>query len=237
MTALRIAIVDDELDFLMKLRDMINKYCPDSDKLNIYEFGSGEKLLYNFKRNMYDVIILDVEMEGLNGLETATKIRSYDNLVIIVFLTSHQEFALQGYEVKAFRYMLKSQPEPMYQRQLQSVFNEYHQTHLTFPIQLKNNIRNILINDIIYFEVFKRTIVIHTAIGEFEFYGKLKEIESDERLINFVKPHKSYYVNLSYIDNISKNALIMKSNDIIPLSRNLKQIVTERFLSFLTEGC
>ena len=107
VTALRIAIVDDELDFLMKLRDMINKYCPDSDKLNIYEFWSGEKLLYNFKRNMYDVIILDVEMEGLNGLETATKIRSYDNLVIIVFLTSHQEFALQGYEVKAFRYMLK----------------------------------------------------------------------------------------------------------------------------------
>lgn len=151
---------------------------------------------------MYDVIILDIEMKKLNGLETAEKVRSADSSVIIVFLTSHQEFALQSYEVNAFRYMLKSQPEPMYRRQLISIFNEYHQTHLAFPVQTQNAMYNISISDIVFFEVYKRMIVLHTVAEKYEFYGKLSEIEKDERLINFVKPHKSCYVNLAFIDTI-----------------------------------
>lgn len=234
---MRIAIVDDEQDFLSNLKNMINESYPEPDKLNISEFGSGEEFLGDFKKNMYDVIILDIEMKKLNGLETAEKIRLVDNCIIIVFLTSHQEFALQGYEVNAFRYMLKDQPEPMYLRQLSSIFNEYHQTHLTFPVQAQNITYNILISDIIYFEVFKRIIVLHTTSKKYEFYGKLNEIEKDERLINFIKPHKSYYVNLAYIDNIEHGVVVMKNQDKIPLSRNLKQYVTDKFLSFLTEGC
>lgn len=234
---MRIAIVDNEQDFLSNLKNMINESYPEPDKLNIDEYGSGEEFLGDFQKNVYDVIILDIEMKKLNGLETAEKIRLVDNCVIIVFLTSHQEFALQGYEVNAFRYMLKDQPEPMYHRQLSSIFNEYHQTHLTFPVQAQNVTYNILISEIIYFEVFKRTIVLHTTSKIYEFYGKLNEIEKDERLINFIKPHKSYYVNLAYIDNIEHNAVVMKNQDRVPLSRNLKQFVTDKFLSFLTEGC
>lgn len=234
---MRIAIVDDEPIFLSKLKDKIVTYYPDSDKLSICEFNSGERLLDHFKKNLYDIIILDIEMKKLNGLETAEKIRSYDNLVIIVFLTSHQEFALQGYEVNAFRYMLKEQPEPMYRRQFCSIFNEYRQTHMAFPIQSKNVTHSIFISDILYFEVFKRVIMLHTTSEKYEFYGKLSEIEKNERLINFIKPHKSYYVNLAFIDNIEQNVIIMKNKERIPLSRNLKQLVTDRFLSFLTEGC
>lgn len=234
---MRIAIVDDERDFLLNLKNMISESYPDPEKLAISEFGSGEEFLNDFKKNMYDIIILDIEMKKLNGLETAEKIRSVDSLVIIVFLTSHQEFALQGYEVNAFRYMLKSQPEPMYRRQLSSIFDEYHQTHLTFPVQTKNTVHNISISDIVFFEVFKRMIVLHTTAEKYEFYGKLSEIEKDERLVNFIKPHKSYYVNLAFVDNLEQNTLIMKTSDRIPLSRNLKPYVTDRFLSFLTEGC
>lgn len=234
---MRIAIVDDEQDFLSNLKNMISKSYPEPDKLNINEFGSGEEFLNNFKKNMYDVIILDIEMKELNGLETAEKIRSVDSLVIIVFFTSHQEFALQGYEVNAFRYMLKNQPEPMYKRQLISIFNEYHQTHLTFPVQSKNTTHNISISDIVFFEVFKRTIVLHATDETYEFNGKLSDIEKDERLINFVKPHKSYYVNLAFIDNLEHDSVIMKTRDKIPLSRKLKQSVTDKFLTFLTEGC
>lgn len=234
---MRIAIVDDEKIFLSNLKNIIVKSYPEPDKLNISEFGSGEEFLNDFKKSMYDVIILDIEMKKLNGLETAERIRTADSSVIIVFLTSHQEFALQGYEVNAFRYMLKSQPEPMYRRQLNSIFNEYHQTHLTFPVQTKNTTYNISISDIVFFEVFKRMIVLHAIDETYEFYGKLSEIEKDERLVNFIKPHKSYYVNLTFIDNLEHDFVIMKTKDKIPLSRKLKQSVTDKFLTFLTEGC
>ncbi|MCM1227604.1 MAG: LytTR family transcriptional regulator DNA-binding domain-containing protein [Clostridium sp.] len=80
-------------------------------------------------------------------------------------------------------------------------------------------------------------IVLHTTDETYEFYGKLSEIEKDERLVNFIKPHKSYYVNLTFIDNLEHDFVIMKTKDKIPLSRKLKQSVTDKFLTFLTEGC
>ena len=85
----------------------------------------------------------------------------------------------------------------MYIKQLRSIFNEYHQTHMAFSVQMSNTVFNVAVSDILYFEIFKRTIVLHTRINKYQFNGKLSEIEKDERLVNFVKPHKSYYVNLS----------------------------------------
>ena len=136
-------------------------------------------------------------VKELTGLDVAEKIRETDKAVIIAFLTSHQEFAPNGYEVNAFRYLLKGQPEQMYIKQLRSIFNEYHQTHMAFSVQMSNTVFNVAVSDILYFEIFKRTIVLHTRINKYQFNGKLSEIEKDERLVNFVKPHKSYYVNLS----------------------------------------
>ena len=96
---------------------------------------------------------------------------------------------------------------------------------------------NISISDIVFFEVFKRMIVLHATDETYEFYGKLSAIEKYERLINFVKPHKSYYVNLAFIDNLEHDSVIMKTRDKIPLGRKLKQSVTDKILTFLTEGC
>ncbi len=234
---MRIAIVDDEADFLTKLKSLLIECNPDSEKMCISEFSSGESLLKDFKKNMYDIIILDIEMNHLSGLETAEQIRVFDKSAILVFLTSHQEFALQGYEVNAFRYMLKSQPESMYKKQLLSIWNEYHQKHMTFPVESKDTLHNVLISNIIYLEVFKRIIVLHTTERDYEFYGKLSDVESDERFLNFIKPHKSYYINLAFVDNIKGNSLVMKNKATVPVSRNLKQFVTDKFLSYLTERC
>ena len=234
---MKIAICDDEKKFLNKVKDLIVSNYAAHDKLTICEFESGEQFLSHFKANQYDVIILDIEMKELTGLDVAEKIRETDKSVIIAFLTSHQEFAPKGYEVNAFRYLLKGQPEHMYIKQLRSIFNEYHQSHMTIPVQMSNTVFNVAVSDILYFEIYKRTIVLHTRTNKYQFNGKLSEIEKDERLVNFVKPHKSYYVNLSYIDNIEPTAIIMKNSDKIPLSRNFKKFVTDKFVSFLTARC
>lgn len=108
---------------------------------------------------------------------------------------------------------------------------------MTFSVQMSNTVFNVSVSDILYFEIFKRTIVLHTRSSKYQFNGKLSEIEKDEKLVNFVKPHKSYYVNLSHIDNIEPTTIIMKNDDKIPLSRNFKQFVTNKFVSFLTTRC
>lgn len=108
---------------------------------------------------------------------------------------------------------------------------------MTFSVQMSNTVFNVSVSDILYFEIFKRTIVLHTINNKYQFNGKLSEIENDERLVNFVKPHKSYYVNLAYITNIEPTTIIMKDGEKIPLSRNFKHFVTDKFISFLTAGC
>ncbi|MCD7740700.1 MAG: LytTR family DNA-binding domain-containing protein [Ruminococcus sp.] len=234
---MKIAICDDDAAFLTKLESLIMHTYSDSSKVYVSKFSSGEELLEEFSMSRFDVIILDIEMRELSGLKTAEQIRKTDSCVIIAFLTSHQEFAIEGYEVNAFRYMLKKQPEHIYKKQLQSMFDEYHQSHFTFDVHTSNSVYNVAVCDILYFEIFKRTVVLHTKNGDYQFNGKLSEIEKDERLVNFVKPHKSYYVNLLHIDSVESDAVIMKNNDRIPLSRNFKQEVTEKFASFLVLRC
>lgn len=105
---MNIAICDDEQVFLRQLhRKIADLKIPDCQ---IHEFSSGKELLSSFIKGMYEVIILDVEMPELNGLQTAEKIRQTDKSVIISFLTNYAEFAVQGYEVNAFRYILKINP-------------------------------------------------------------------------------------------------------------------------------
>ena len=103
VTYMRIAMCDDEKKFLTMLKELIANSYPDTTKLCISEFESGEQFLSQFKVNQFDVIILDIEMKALTGLDVAKKIRETDKSVIIAFLTSHQEFAPNGYEVNAFR--------------------------------------------------------------------------------------------------------------------------------------
>ncbi len=234
---MRIAICDDEKKFLDKLKKMIKTCYPSTEKLSISEFYSGEQFLLEFELQKYDVIFLDIEMRALTGLDVAKKIRMVDKSVIIAFLTGHQEFAVNGYEVNAFRYLLKNQPDYMYERQFQSIFDEYHQTHMTFQVKELNTVFNILVSDIVYFEIFKRTIILHTKYENYQFNGRLSDIEKDERLVNFVKPHKSYYVNIAFVDHVEPNNICIKNMDKIPMSRNYRQAVTEKFISYFTGMC
>lgn len=232
---MKIAICDDEKLFLDKLKNLLKTYCPNNSNLEIFEFNTGESFLKTFQAQKYDIVILDIEMEDkTKGLYVAEQIRKVDNSVIIVFITSHSEFATEGYEINAFRYILKQQPENIYQRQFNSIFNEYQQTHKTLSIKTKDSLHMILINDIVYFEVFKKIIVVHTLKEKFEFQGTLKDIMNNPDLLTFIQTHKSYYVNMEYIKDIKKTDIFLSTNDKIPLSRSLKQTVIDKFLNFVT---
>ncbi len=230
---MKVALCDDEQNFLNDLTNLIKDVC----EAEITEFSGGEEFLSDFCANKYDVIFLDIEMSKIDGITTAKIIRETDPRVIIVFVTSHKEFALDGYEVNAYRYILKGQPKQLYIEQLRSVYNEYRQRHLSFGIKSGTTALNIAVEEIIYFEVFKRIILLHTTKEKYEFYGKLSEIEKDKRLIDFIKPHKSYYINLAYIERIENNTITMKNANKIPLSRNFANSVTDKFVAYITEGC
>lgn len=230
---MKIAICDDDEHFRVLMSEILTDNFSASNKIAISLFDSGERLLSEFNRNTFDIIFLDIQMKELNGLETAKRIRETDGSVILVFLTSFREYAISGYEYGAFRYLLKDEPAPVLLGELTAIFSEYTQRNYSFPVAVDNVVSGIPVNNIMYFEIFKRLIILHTTDKQYEFYGKLSDIEKDKRLITFVKPHKSFFVNLAYIESISTNTIKLKNGAEINLSRNYRAEVTDRFISFL----
>jgi len=229
---MNIAIVDDERIFLKELHNKIDSLGMSDYK--VYEFESSESFLSIFEKGKFDIIILDVEMPGINGLETAEKIRESDKTVILSFLTNYSEFAIQGYEVNAFRYILKTQPDYLYMQQLQSIFDEYKQTHKAYAYSNQNMSFRYKLIDILYFEIFNRQILLHTTERNVEYYGNLSDIYEELKEFNFIKPGKSYVVNLEHIKNIDKNFLIMSNGDKILIGRTYKKDVVTRYLNFMS---
>jgi DNA-binding LytR/AlgR family response regulator len=103
----------------------IKSFQTHENEFEFSEFESGEEFIAEFSNDKYDLLILDIEMKDLNGLQTAEFLRQIDKNVILIFMTSFDKFVYQGYEVKAFRYILKNQPEPIYFKQLSDTIQEY----------------------------------------------------------------------------------------------------------------
>ena len=119
---MRIAICDDEERYRIELKTILNKLLINAD-LNIDTFDDGNILADAFAASPYDLVFLDIEMPALDGITLAKKIRSRSENVFIVFLTSHIEYALEGYEVNALRYLTRSRHLWVtISRYLQSIF-------------------------------------------------------------------------------------------------------------------
>lgn len=119
---MKIAVCDDEEIFSMKLKKYLEQYYNSID-LIIDVFKSGEDFIRKIKSltDRYDIVFLDIEMSPIDGIETAKKLRENNKDVIIIFLTSHGEFATDGYEVDAFRFLIKPVQEVKLKRALQDV--------------------------------------------------------------------------------------------------------------------
>lgn len=230
---MKIAICDDEEFFLNRLYEHLINIL-EEEQNNIDRYSGGNALLDSFYEHKYDIIILDIEMPGLNGIETAMEIRNIDRNVMIAFLTSYEDFAIEGYKVRAERYILKQQPDYMYREQIKGIFNDYNQDHKKFKYSNNNSSFSARLSDIIYFEVYNRQIVVHTSEQEFKFYGKISDLEIKYKGDGFIKVGKSYLINASYIKFIDGNDIIMKNGQRFLMGRTVKNQVIEEYLNYLS---
>lgn len=231
---MKIAICDDEKIFAENTAKIITSLLADKSKCDIVTCSSGEEVLEKHRTEKFDIIFLDIEMNGINGTETAREIRKTDSKAIIVFLTNYREFAEEGYEVGAFRYFVKNQPRYVYEEKFKSVLEEYFQNHKTFEVDSKNITSYIYLNEICYFDVLNKEITIHTMNDKIKYYGKLSNVEEELRNDNFfIKSHKSFLINISKISYINKLDIIMKNGDVVPMSRNCRKLIESKYVEYM----
>ena len=215
---LRVAVCDDEQSQRRQLQFLIEKHRPGTI---IDLFSSGEDFIGSFRPGLYDLIFMDILMPGMGGVDATSKIRSIDSSVPIVFATSSQEHAMEGYKNRVIRYLMK----PFNPTEIGEI--------LELALQMKIGQGNVRLRingkdmsfphaKISYAEQNSHTIYLHMANGAvLQLTGKLDDIEAQTPDDSFMRCHKSYLVNLAHVKSIDKDlqVFVMKDGDTVHIRR------------------
>lgn len=231
---LKIAVCDDEPVFVEQISDRIKKYMPDC---TIYNFFSSEDLL--LQEEIFDIYFLDIQMEKMNGIEAARKLRELDEESIIVFITGAKEYVFEAFDVAALHYLVK----PVADEKLQEALNrakreiEKKQNRSSKQIFIKTRNKNITLDiaDILYLENEMRKIVAHTVKGELSFYGVMADMER-ETGAGFFRCHRGYLVNLSYVAEYDTENITLTNGEKIYLSKDRYHDFVKQYMRYLRNG-
>lgn len=231
---INIAVCEDEKETQLLIVDYIENILKNiSIEYEIKKYLSGEELLENNLKDI-DILFLDIKMEKLNGMDTARMIRKMGSEMEIIFITSLIDYVQEGYEVRAYRYLLKPiEFEELKKHMLTCIKDIETNKDSYIIIKDKSNTYKIYLNEIKYIEVQKKEMLIHTINKNFYIRYSLNKIEKELNLSRFIRCHKSFIVNLSHVENIKYNIAILESGEEVPISRYRYKEVKEKFLRFL----
>lgn len=231
---MRIAVCDDDETAVSFLRELIESY--PKQKLNADGYSSGEDLLRT--RNIYDLIFLDIDMKGIDGIETARRIRIHDRKVKIVYVTSYKEYAGKAFSVHAFGYLLKPVKQEKIWKQIEDALlwqeeeaPEVKQVEFTAV----EGLVRLPVDMIYYFEYQNRRIYMKAKDTTYEMRGKISDIAGRMEEYGFSVPHKSFVVNLYHVKNIKGYEILMMNGEWIPLSQKQAVQFKEKLSLYLAD--
>ncbi len=215
----RIVICEDDITQRAFLRECILKSLEGiSSQIELFEFNSGEELLESNLEGI-DIFFLDIKMLKLTGMDVAKIIRETNDTSEIIFITSIVDYIQEGYKVRAYRYLLKPIDFGDLNESILSCISDIIKKRENFMLIENKGITNkILINSIMYIEVRKKVLTIHTKNDIYYTKNSMDKIELELEKYNFFRCHKSYLINLEYIQFICKNAVVINDED-IPVSK------------------
>lgn len=225
---MRIAICDDEAADLRLIQSYCGQYDP---QIPTSEFQSGEALLEAYKSDFYDLVFLDIEMEHMNGLEVGTRLINMSQKPVIVFTTQSLNYAVRGYGI-AMRYL----PKPITYEMFSDVMELALERILPEKISVLSSGEQVLIpiSEILYFEILRHQLFVHLSSGEkISVRATLTEVIGQVSHRSFVQPHKSFYINMEYVDRLTQQNIKMTNGDLIPIGRSKKDYFQLRLSEYV----
>jgi DNA-binding LytR/AlgR family response regulator len=222
---INIALCDDELNITKELQDIIIQYQKERiEEIHCDIYHQGEELLLADKE--YDIMFLDIFMNGINGIETAKKIRMKDKTVEIIYLTSYSGLTREALSVHAFQYLDKpinkteifNQLDELIERILHKKSIEETRHHILEFNVGRTKIR-LPVNDIYYFERTERKIKLVTKKGDFIINETIASIENRVSNYDFVMSHQSFILNINNIKDYVKGEIVMINDHCLPLAQ------------------
>jgi len=230
---LNIAICDDEPTQIEYLQKVVRAWSNTTKhQVKLMTFPSAKAFLFEYSENKtFDILLLDIEMGEINGIELAKKLRSGHDNSQIIFITGYPDFISEGYEVAALHYLMKPVSETKLKEVLDRAAANISTKEKSLVIDTDDGIMRITLSDIMAAEVLAHDITLHTTDGLIHIRMSLNELISmlDNR---FVRCHRSSLVGLHHVKKITKTDVILDSDTAIPLSRRMYDEVNRQFIAY-----
>lgn len=210
--------------------------------LTVEAFSDSAAFLFQYPGSYpFDLIFLDIDLGGMDGMALARKIRETDSEVPILFLTNHKEYVFEGYEVQAFRYLLKPVTEDTLFPLLEELQAMRGQEKPHLLLSLGGETQKLFLYDLLFVESDNHYLTLHTAAGMETFKKNLSEFReelsaawqaSGETVECFAAAHRSYLVNLAHVERITRTECLLSDGTKIPVSRGCYASLNHAFLQF-----
>jgi DNA-binding LytR/AlgR family response regulator len=236
---IHIAVCDDSLITSSYVEEYLSKL-PLKD-ISFDVFSSGNDLINYMEKNSdntyFNIYFMDIEMPGINGIETAAYIRKNDKNAIIIFITEHKEYVYQVFDVLPFRFIVK----PLDKERLDIVLKEAIENIQTmkqlFFFKKERQNFQIPFDKILYFEGVGRKVKLVTETTEYVFYDKISNIKEKVDKNLFLQIHASYLVNMEFIRLISEVEVVLEGNIKLPISKKFRKEAKLQHLNFVEWRC
>ena len=252
MQTVKIVVCDDDRALQEILRQKIEKFCEDVQiPCSVACCDSGEEVLR--EEPAPDILFLDIQMPDRNGMEIAEELRMRQCRSILIFVTALSEYVYDAFDVGAFHYLVKPFSDEKLRNVLCKALRQYEernnsdgfvakqgeaqetgQTKRQEAILIKKGgiSMKVMLDDIIYAEVFNRKVMLHTTNGDIEYYGKLTEL-SEQAGTDFYRSHRAYLVNLKYVEKYTATTIWLEQGKALVSKKQFPGFV-RRYMQYIS---
>ena len=231
----RIALVDDDACYREELLGFLRQYERESgEEFHITMFTDGDEILERYTA-AYDIILMDIAMKFVDGMEAAEQIRKMDSEVVIIFITNTPQYAMKGYTVDALDYVLK--PVSYYavsQRIERALTRMRRRSKKYLTVAIRGGVQKLDVSRITYIEVQDHDLIYHTATDALLSKGKLSEVEAGLDPKRFFRCGKSHLVNLEFVDAVQNNDVLV-GDSVIQVSRARRKALLDALNDYINE--
>ncbi len=231
----KLAIIEDNPEELSNLQNLLTKYQEEQNVLfDIKTFNNAYHFINNYK-NEFQLVFMDIDLPGVNGMDTAKKLRELDHNATLVFVTNLAQYAIKGYEVEAYDFILKPATYARMASLLDKILKKIDSdSNKAINIKTTTGYTKLIIDEIIYISVEDHLLYYHTLNKNYECWETLKNVSSflDEQ--KFVRISKSIIVNLSYVKSLEGDTITLLHGETLYIAHKLKNDILSALNNFLS---
>lgn len=229
---MNIAVVDDEKVIVEYICSLIEKQMPDC---YLEAYAVGEELIESGKQ--FDIVFLDIKLEGINGIETARMLREKQDDIVLIFVTGNREYVFDAIDLYAFHYLLKPVDETKFREVLERAAGEVAKKRKKKFLFIKKKNLTLDQADILYIESRAKKVEIHTASSQdiIEIYATMEELVG-QLGEDFYRCHRAYIVNMAHIMEYDNNSITITNGDKVCLTKKKYRDFVKVYMWYLQNG-